>query len=110
MLNTSQPLQSLVHIVATRMDTLHRDMQELKEVQKTMSEAITRLAVIEERQSNTISAQERLFKALDSLEARVDSLEKEAPLQKQASQWVVAAVYGAAGLAVMFVAKTVGLI
>lgn len=104
------PDSSLVHVVATKMDLLHSDMQEMKEVQKTMSEAITRLAVIEERQSNTISAQERAFKVLDLLESRLDALEKEAPMQKQASQWVVAAVYGAAGLAVMFVAKTVGLI
>ena len=108
--NTPLQGQQLVHVVAAKMDMLHNDMQEMKEVQKTMSEAITRLAVIEERQSTTMSAQERAFKILDALEIRVDTLEKEAPMQKQASQWGVAAVYGAAGLAVMFVAKSVGLI
>lgn len=120
--------QSLIHIIATRLDALHGDMQEIKGVQKDMAAAFAKLILIEERQANTANAQDRAFKVLEKLdakidtnlseskqaheklEARVDVLEQAAPMNAQARQWVIAAVYGAASLAVMFVAKSVGLI
>lgn len=44
------------------------------------------------------------------LETRLDQLEKDAPMQKQTSAWILSAVYGAAGMLVMFVAKSLGII
>jgi anti-sigma-K factor RskA len=104
-----------------------------------MADALTKLAIVEERQTQTILAQERAFKALERVEerqrthelvckdqdkevrqliadsnerlaTRVAELEKAEPMQEQTSTWVRAAVWGAAGLAVLLIAKQLGLV
>lgn len=92
-----------------------------------MADAVTKLAVIEERQVSDRQALERAFMAiqktdercsamfekcvekLEKTDGRVDALEAAAPESKQTSEWVKGALYGAAGLAAMFVAKQAGL-
>lgn len=92
-----------------------------------MADAVTKLAVIEERQVSDRAALERAFMAiqktdercsamfekcvakLEATDNRVDALEVAAPAAAQTSEWVKGALYGAAGLAAMFVAKQVGL-
>lgn len=92
-----------------------------------MADAVTKLAVIEERQVSDRAALERAFMAirktdercsamfekcvakLEATDNRVDALEIAAPENKQVSEWVKGAMYGGAGLAAMFVAKQVGL-
>lgn len=104
------PEQNLAAVIAVKLDALHADMQEMKLVQRDMATAITKLALVEERQSQAAQAQDRAFKVLEKLEERVDALERAAPKQEMASQWIIAAVYGAAGLTVMFIAKQAGLL
>ena len=64
----------------------------------------------------TNEALSRAFKALDkldiklvSVEQRIGSLERMQP-QQQTSAWVTTMLWAAAGAAVMFVAKKVGLL
>lgn len=108
---------SLIEVVATRLDALHGDMQDLKTSQHEMTSAFQKLLVIEERQTAASASLERAFVALDktsndvyAVEKRVDSLERDAPMQKQTSNWVVSAVWGAAILAVTIIAKKIGII
>lgn len=108
---------SLIEVVATRLDALHGDMQDLKTSQREMTSAFQKLLVIEERQAAASASLERAFVALDktsndvyAVEKRVDSLERDAPMQKQTSNWVVSAVWGAAILAVTIIAKKIGII
>lgn len=108
---------SLIEVVATRLDALHGDMQDLKTSQREMTSAFQKLLVIEERQTEASASLERAFVALDktsndvyAVEKRVDSLERDAPMQKQTSNWVVSAVWGAAILAVTIIAKKIGII
>ena len=108
---------SLIEVVATRLDALHGDMQDLKTSQREMTSAFQKLLVIEERQTAASASLERAFVALaktsndvDAVEKRVDSLERDAPMQKQTSNWVVSAVWGAAILAVTIIAKKIGII
>ena len=108
---------SLIEVVATRIDALHGDMQDLKTSQREMTSAFQKLLVIEERQTAASASLERAFVALDktssdvyAVEKRVDSLERDAPMQKQTSNWVVSAVWGAAILAVTIIAKKIGII
>lgn len=108
---------SLIEFVATRLDALHGDMQDLKTSQREMTSAFQKLLVIEERQTEASASLERAFVALDktsndvyAVEKRVDSLERDAPMQKQTSNWVVSAVWGAAILAVTIIAKKIGII
>ncbi len=128
-----------VQVLATKIEGLAQDMNEMKHGIAKMADALTKLAIVEERQTQTILAQERAFKALERVEerqhthelvckdqdkevrqliadsnerlsARVGELEKAEPMQEQAGKWVLAAVWGAAGLLALFVAKQLGLV
>ena len=128
-----------VNVLAERIDGLCEDMNEMKHGIAKMADALTKLAIVEERQTQTILAQERAFKALERVEerqrthelvcrdqeevlrqliadsnerlsARVAELEKAEPMQEQTGKWVMAAVWGAAGLLALFVAKQLGLV
>ena len=128
-----------VNVLAERIDGLCVDMNEMKHGIAKMADALTKLAIVEERQTQTILAQERAFKALERVEerqrthelvckdqdkevrqliadsnerlaTRVGELEKAEPMQEQTGKWVMAAVWGAAGLLAMFVAKQLGLV
>jgi len=129
----------VIDVLAERVEGLCADMSEMKHGIAKMADAMTKLAIIEERQTQTILAQERSFKALERVEerqrqhelqcrdqeevlrqliadsnerlsGRVAELEKAEPMQEQTGKWVMAAVWGAAGLLAMFVAKQLGLV
>lgn len=128
-----------VNVLVERIDGLCVDMNEMKHGIAKMADALTKLAIVEERQTQTILAQERAFKALERVEerqrthelvckdqdkevrqliadsnerlsTRVAELEKAEPMQEQTGKWVMAAVWGAAGLLALFVAKQLGLV
>ena len=128
-----------VQVLSTKIEGLAQDMSEMKHGIAKMADALTKLAIVEERQTQTILAQERAFKALERVEerqrlhelmfkdqekvlrqliadsnerlsVRVGELEKAEPMQAQTSKWVTAAVWGAAWLLAMFVAKQLGLV
>ena len=128
-----------VQVLATKIEDLAQDMSEMKHGIAKMADALTKLAIVEERQTQTILAQERAFKALERVEerqrthelfckdqdkevrqliadsnerlsTRVAELEKAEPMQEQTGKWVMAAVWGAAGLLALFVAKQLGLV
>lgn len=127
-----------VNVLAERIDGLCTDMSEMKHGIAKMADALTKLAIVEERQTQTILAQERAFKALERVEerqrthelvckdqdkevrqliadsnerlsTRVEELEKAEPMQEQTGKWVMAAVWGAAGFAALLIAKQLGL-
>ena len=128
-----------MEVLATKIEDLAQDMSEMKHGIAKMADALTKLAIVEERQTQTILAQERAFMALERVEerlrthelvckdqdkevrqliadsnerlsARVGELEKAEPMQEQTGKWVMAAVWGAAGLLALFVAKQLGLV
>ena len=121
-----------VQVLATKIEGLAQDMSEMKHGIAKMADALTKLAIVEERQTQTILAQERAFKALERVEerqrlhelqcldqekglrqliadsnerlsARVSELEKAEPMQAQTSKWVTAAVRGALALLASFI-------
>jgi CHASE3 domain sensor protein len=93
-----------------------------------LTEAITKLAVIEEKQTTDRAALERAFMAiqksderctmmcekitekLEKIELRTDTLEHAAPANAQVQQWVTSAVWAAAGLAAYVVVHKMGLL
>ena len=117
--NQIQPPTSdaLLHKVVARLDNLHSDIGDMKSTMRELTAAVTRLALIEERQAQATQAIDRAFKSIEKVEAkteavesRVDSLERDQPMQRKTSQWVTTAVYSAAALALTFAAKSVGLL
>lgn len=72
----------------TRLQVLHEDVTDIKSVLKDLTSAITKLALIEERQTQASVAQERAFKALERIEDRVNALEKRVPMNDHMNRWV----------------------
>jgi len=116
---TNDDLHSIAdeHNEAVRIERLTHHMLRIREsVDKMeasmakMADALTRLALVEERQSATSSALERLGDAIEKLDGRLRKLEIAEPLQAKSSEWMMNAVWAGAGLAAMFVAAKVGLI
>ena len=104
-----------INVVITRLGLLSEDVGELKETLRQIASAVTRLALVEERQMQTNEALSRAFKQIDkfdlkltAVEQRLGARERMQPIQQQANGWVLTAVWAAAGAAVMFVAKKVG--
>ncbi len=106
----------LLTMVATKMDLFHQDLIAMQATQEKMADAIGKLAVIEERQSTTIDAVNRSFKAIERLEdekkaldKRVRVLETENVTNNRTSKWIESAVIGAVVLLALYVAKKTGL-
>ena len=106
-----------INVVITRLGLLSEDVGELKETLRQIASAVTRLALVEERQMQTNEALSRAFKQIDKLdlkltgiEQRLGTLERLQPLQQQTNGWVLTSVWIAAGAAVMFVAKKTGIL
>ena len=106
-----------INVVITRLGILSDDVGELKETLRQIASAVTRLALVEERQMQTNEALSRAFKQIDKLdlkltgiEQRLGTLERMQPLQQQTNGWVMTSVLIAAGAAVMFVAKKTGIL
>ena len=109
--------ESDINVVITRLGILSDDVGELKETLRQIATAVTRLALVEERQMQTNEALSRAFKQIDKLdlkltgiEQRLSTLERMQPLQQQTNGWVMTSVWIAAGAAVMFVAKKTGIL
>ena len=109
--------ESDINVVITRLGILSDDVGDLKETLRQIATALTRLALVEERQSQTNEALSRAFKQIDKvdlkltgIEQRIGALERLQPLQQQTNGWVMTSVWIAAGAAVMFVAKKTGIL
>jgi hypothetical protein len=89
-------------VAIAKIDSITGDMAEVKATMRELASAVSKLAVIEERQSATNEAIGRAFKDIGSLAARVAALEQAQPIQKQSSdlvqtavKYIIAAVLGA---------------
>lgn len=88
---------------------IREDQHAMRAAIENMSEAVTRLALVEERQSAASTAIERLVQSIEKLDERLRRLEVAEPMQAKASEWVQSAVWAAAAAAVVFVAGKAGL-
>lgn len=96
-------------LLSHRLDVLHEDVTEMKQALKELSTAVTKLALIEERQTHSMNNMERLFTSIEAVEQRLLKLEQHAPDQKRLNIWVDRATWAAFGLIAMFVLKKTGL-
>ena len=109
-----------IQVIAERINSMQNDVSDLRDTMrdsmKEMSAAVIKLVQMEERQIFMNQSQDRLATSLDKmqdkaekLEARVDALEKEQPLTKQAVTWIYAAVWSVVGASALFAAKFFGI-
>ena len=88
---------------------IREDQHAMRTAIERMSEAVTRLALVEERQAAASSEIDRMARALEKLDERLRHLEMAEPMQAKATEWVQSAVWAAAAAAVMFMAGKAGL-
>ena len=109
-----------IQVIAERINSMQNDVSDLRDTMRDsmekMSIAITKLVQMEERQLFMNQSYDRLSNTLDKMnekcekiEARVDALEKEQPMNKQVVDWVLRAVYAVVAAAAMVAAKLLGL-
>jgi hypothetical protein len=105
-------------VFAVKLDALHKDVGEVKVALNKLSEAITKLALVEQQQGQIAAALDRAFKAiskveegmtddLNALDARVTLVEKAQPKLNSAAVWVDRALVGLAGAGMALLAKGV---
>lgn len=96
------PPETDLAVAIAKIEAISGDMAEIKSSMKELANAVSRLAVIEERQTATNDAIGRAFKDIETISGRVAVLEQNQPIQKQSSdlvqtgvKYVVAMVLGA---------------
>lgn len=95
--------------LANSIQAIRDDQREMRESLKQVAEAMTRLAVIEERVAHSQSSIARAFRGIEDHEERIDRLEKSEPEQRKIAKWVNHAVWAGACAAAAFIAHRVGL-
>ena len=103
-----------VSVLEARLAALHSDVTDMKDALSSLTTAITKLALIEERQSTSQQAVERAFTAIakvegaiDRLTDRITQLEIKAPAADKASQWIErVSIAAVSTLAMLVLAKS----
>jgi len=102
-------------IVAARLKTFEDSFVEMKGDMRKMAEAVTKLAVVEERQASGAQAQERAFKAiaelkedLRTIDTRISALELAGVNSKRTSAWIDKWVLAVLAAGAIFFAAKVG--
>lgn len=103
--NTVVLIERLTHHIARI-----RDAQEhMKNDVSQIADALTRLALVEERQTYSSGAIDRLARSIESLDIRVKALEVQAPSNTRTAAWVDKVLWVAAGATfAMLIAKSLG--
>lgn len=96
-------------VFAVRLEALQSDMSEMKAVLNKLSDALTKLALIEQTQSQTAGSLERAFNTLEKIEMRVAALEQVQPRNDFASTWMDRILTGIVGFAAAVIAAKFGL-
>ena len=75
-------------VLSLKLEILHSDVVEVKTALNKLSEAITKLALVEQQQTQTAEALERAFKTISKIDDRLSALELAAPKYKETSGWM----------------------
>lgn len=86
-----------------RLGVLHDDVKDVRGSMNKLADAITKLALIEERQGNTNLLIGQVRDKLENIEGRVSQLEINAPTVNRTSMWVDRAVLFVVGAVAMMI-------
>lgn len=100
-------------ILELKLHALHEDVGEVKTALNRLSDAITKLALVEQQQSQIAASLERAFKAISKIEDRLTLLEQQhaaaAPQQNGTAKWVDRGVVALAGAGGVLILKALGI-
>lgn len=92
-----------INLLALKLQSLHEDVGDIKGTLQNLTAAITKLALVEERLSVTMTAQERAFGAIASVEKRLSALEAKVPVTDSTMKWVDRGITAIVAAACMFI-------
>ena len=92
-----------INLLSVRLQSLHEDVGDIKGTLQNLTAAITKLALVEERLSVTMAAQERAFAAIGNVEKRLAALENKVPVTDNAMKWVDRGITAIVAAALMFI-------
>lgn len=92
-----------LNLLSVRLQSLHEDVGDIKGTLQNLTAAITKLALVEERLSVTMAAQERAFGAISKIESRLSALEAKVPVTDNSMKWVDRGITAVVAAALMFV-------
>lgn len=104
------PTDTAIALLTQRVETMHEGFGEMKAVLQKLADAVNTMALVEERQAQLAASLERAFKAIETLAARVATLEAQAPITRQTNEWVTRGIFAVTAAALTYVAKKVGLV
>ena len=81
-----------VAIALSKIESMTGDLQDIKTSMRDLARAVNRLAVVEERQASIASSMERAFKEIETMSARLASLEQAKPINDQTNKLMAGAV------------------
>ena len=100
-------------VLAVKLEALHTDVSEVKAALNKLSDAITKLALVEQQQGQIATSLERAFKAISKIEDRVTSLEQQQamakPQQTEMAKWVDRGLVAALTAGTVLIGKSIGL-
>jgi len=109
--------RATVSVLEERLAALHADVTDMKDALSNLTTAITKLALIEERQSTSQQAVERAFTAISKVEGAIDrltdritQLEIKAPGYDKTTQWMERVTIAAVSILAMGVLAKSGVI
>ncbi len=98
-------------ILTVKLEALHTDVSDIKSALDKLSDAITKLALVEQQQNQIAASLERAFKAISKLEDRITAVEQSQalakPLQNNTDKWVDRGLMAVAGAGLVFIAKAI---
>ena len=108
-------------LVVDSLTAMHTDIAGLREGVsdniKELTLAITKLVKIEEKQTYMARAYDALVRQNEkndlkheALESRIDTLEKDAPMQKRVTNWIITLILGVAAGAIYGALKLIGVL
>ena len=94
-------------ILTVKLEALHNEVSDIKSALDRLSDAITKLALVEQQQNQIAAALERAFKAIAKVEDRVTAFEQAQPTNTEVAKWVDRGLMAVAGAGVVFIAKAI---
>ena len=101
--NVGQERREGMNILTEKIATLHTDVTDIKHSIKDLTMAINKLAVVEERLSNSNASLDRLYKLHTRLDARIDELEKKSQSIGTSAKWIDRSLVAIIGAFCVFV-------
>ena len=97
-------------LLATKLESVHKDISEVKASVDKLSDAVVKLALVEERVATSQATLQRAFNAIEKVEARVTVLEKSEPRASAMANRIENAIWALGAVVAIVVLKKTGLV